>query len=331
MNKKIFILIYVDDIMVFHDKADEQVKVLDAELRSEFEITDVENPKYYLGLHIERGKNSIKLHQEQYIKQLLAKFDMADCNPSPTPMIGGETFDADDVPKTAEEKKMMEKYPYRAVVGSLIYAMVGTRPDIAYAVGIASRFLDNPGLKHWNLVKRIMRYLKGTAHLGLVYSKDNVVDQELSGYSDASYADDLIKGRSTGGFVIYLAGAPIMWKSSRQVVVALSTSEAELMALCQVGKEIMWFQKMLEEIGKEAKLPISIGEDNNGCIMTANNPNSKARLRHIRVQFHYIQQLIEEKMVQIKHVPGVDMPADIFTKPLARIKFEELRTKLMSP
>ena len=174
-------------------------------------------------------------------------------------------------------------------------------------------------------MKRIMRYLRGTPKLGIEYQHHAPANQDLTGYSDSSYGDDLIKGKSTGGYVIYLSGGPIMWKSARQPVVALSTSEAELMALCQVAKEVMWLQKMLTGMGIEVSFPVMLGEDNSGCIMTANNPNSKARLRHIRVQYHYVQELIEEGFVKIKHVPGTEMPADIFTKPLARVKFQELR------
>jgi hypothetical protein len=285
-------------------------------------MQDLGELKYCLGLEVKRGKGYMHIRQEQYITQMMKQFGMEDSKPLGTPQDVSQKLT-----KQEEGKKMtrdMQDIPYRNAVGALIYAAVATRLDIANAVGNVSKYLENPSRIHWEAVKRIFRYLNGTKDYGLLYSKG---EMKLKGYSDSDYAGDLDTRRSTTGYAFQLGGNTITWNSKRQQTVALSTTEAEYMALCQTGKEAIWIQKLFKELGLK-DIETCLLEDNQGCLALAKNPINHARTKHIDVQYHFIREKVEQKEFNLEYCPTDKMLADVLTKPVAKQQFQKLRDAL---
>ena len=230
---------------------------------------------------------------------------------------------------------------YRPLVGSLNYAAVVSRPDIADAVGQVARFLAAPTQTHWTAAQRILRYLKGTMDMGVVYSKDKPTNPEA--WSDASFQRCIDTRRSTSGLVILMAGGPVFWRSHRQKTVAQSSCESEYMALTETGKELVWLRGLLEELGvsdwvkgstvvvgqKEPRNDwLSLQGDNQGSIALANRPLINGNSKHIHRSWHWIREKALSKEVVLTYCPTQDMLADFFTKPLPTPRFRELRLKI---
>ena len=215
---------------------------------------------YCLGVNIVYGQSCVWLHQKQYITLMLRKFGFADANTVSTPADCNVKLVKDD-----HVSNSTDQAEYQSMVGSLLYIAMGTRPDIAQAVGAVSKFCSNPTEAHKTAVKRIFRYLKKTINLALKYCKDG---KPITGFSDADWAGDLDDRHSTTGNVFLLAGGAISWLSKKQAVVALSTSEAEYVALSLAAQEAAWLQKMLTDLQIPTK-PIVIKEDNQGAIALA--------------------------------------------------------------
>jgi hypothetical protein len=206
-----------------------------------------------------------------------------------------------------------DKTTYQSIVGSLMYAMLGTRPDIAYAVGSVSQFNSAPGNQHWTAVtKRILRYLKGTAHYGLTYTPSNEDHDHdyLDEYSDANWGSSEDR-RSTGGFVFFLGSAAVSWSSKKQPTVALRSTEAEYMAITQATKELIWLQQLINEISYPINRITLLHADNQGCIALAKNPQFHARSKHIDIQHHFIREKVESDGIDLVFCGTEDMIADI--------------------
>ena len=175
---------------------------------------------------------------------------MQDSKPVKVPIPVGVRLSVEQCPKTQEEEEDMSRVPYASAVGSLMYAMVCTRPDIAHAMGVLSRFMSKPGKEHWTAVKRVFRYLRGTSDYGLCYQGRPGLDRvlDIHGFVDADWARDLDQRRSTSGYVFNLFGGAVNWMSKKQSVVALSTTEAEYMAATHASKEAVWLQRLCSSI-----------------------------------------------------------------------------------
>lgn len=231
--------IYVDDGLLAAEKEGDSKRLTNF-LQKHFEIT-VMNGELFLGLELTRRPDgAIHLGQQKYIELLLKRFKMDNCKAASTP---AENFNKGQGSMT--EGKEMVNFPYREAVGSLIYLATATRPDISFAVGVVSRYLDAPTQAHVCAVKRIFRYLKGTTRMGIVYKKQHVL--KLVCYSDADYASDTQTRRSTTGYVFLLGSGPVSWSSQRQRCVSLSTTESEYVAASQAVKEMIWLHKLLLE------------------------------------------------------------------------------------
>ena len=225
----IIVLVYVDDLLVVASSLAAIYKIKDA-LHKRFEMKDLGEAKVILGLEIRRDKalGTLKLSQGKYAAQVLDKFGMAECNPSGTPLeVGLQLVKAD---------KSDDALPYREAVGILMYLMVGTRPDLAFAIGKQSRFVSCYGKEHWAAIKRVLRYVKGSMGKGLVFDKNSSCG--LQGFSVADWAGDHETRRSTTGFTFIFGGAAVSWVSKLQKTVALSTMEAEYMALCKAQRKL---------------------------------------------------------------------------------------------
>ena len=318
----IYLLLYVDDMLIASRNQGEICR-LKAQLSKEFEMKDLGEAKKILGMEIarDRQRGTLYLTQKQYLKKVLQRFGMFEkTKPVSTPLAPHFKLSASQCPKTEEEREYMSKVPYSNAVGSLMYAMVRTRPDISHAVGTVSRYMHNPGKEHWQVVKWILRYIQKTLDVGLIFKKYDMVGQHVVGYCDSDYAGDLDKRRSTTGYVFTLAKAPVSWKSTLQSTVALSTMEAEYMAITEAVKEAIWLQGLLDDLGVGQK-QVTVFCDIQSAIHLAKNQVYHARTKHIDVRYHFVREIIEEGGVLVQKIKTDDNPADMLTKGVTAIKF----------
>ena len=217
--------------------------------------------------------------------------------------------------------------PYREAVGSLLYLATCTRPDISYAVSVVSQSLSKPTRTHWEKVKRIFRYLKGTSELGILY-KHGLNSDRLIAYSDADYAGDIVTRRSTSGFVCMFMGGPVSWSSQRQRSVALSTTESEYIAASEAAKEIVWFARLFK-ITNFTTVPL-LRVDNLSAVKLVQNPVYHKRSKHIDVRYHFVREKHETGELVVDHVCGEEQLADVLTKPLSRDRFKRLLRDILS-
>ncbi|XP_073056945.1 secreted RxLR effector protein 161-like [Primulina eburnea] len=211
-------------------------------LSRHFEMKDLGNASFVLGIQIQRDRSRgiFGLSQKNYIDNALKRFGMQACKPHNTPIARGDKFSLKQCPKGSLEIQEMQKIPYTSAVGSLMYAQVCTRLDIAYIVGMLGRYLSNPGMDHWKAAKRVMRYLKRTCDYMLTYKRSN--NLEIMGYSDSDFAGCQDSMRSTSGFEFLLAGGAISWRSSKQVLTALSTMVALFIACYEASNHAIWMK-----------------------------------------------------------------------------------------
>lgn len=315
---KILITLYVDDGLIAATNA-ELANSFQNELGNKLKIT-TKPASYYLGLEIEKAKDgSITIKQESYIKKILQRFEMSECNPISTP-IEKEGVQIGKVDTSTKE----EKFPYREAVGALAYVMVGTRPDIAYAVGVVSRKLENPTKDDWNKVKRIFRYLKGTVSLGITYGSG---PKQLLGYSDADHGGDTTTGRSTTGVVCLYANAAVSWLSQRQATVAISTTEAEIVAASEAARELIWLQRIFDTLTDIRDLPL-LKVDNEAAIRLAHNPEFHKRTKHIRIRHYFVREMVHEGTLTVAKTSSMDQLADVLTKAVPKPRLLDLRVKI---
>ena len=222
----------------------------------------------------------------------------------------------------AEEEEEIEATTYRRNVGCLRY-LLHTRPDLAFSVSVASRYMQRPRKSHGDIMKKIMRYLQGTSAYGLKYKREGT--KKLTGYSDSSHNIDQDDGRSTTGHMFYFGTSPITWCSQKQNTVALSSCEAEFMAATEAARQAIWLQDLLSEITGWKVKRVLIKIDSKSAIELTKNPVFHGKSKHIHKRYHFIRECIERELVDVEHVPGTLQKADILTKALARIMFVEMR------
>ncbi|RVW71154.1 Retrovirus-related Pol polyprotein from transposon TNT 1-94 [Vitis vinifera] len=235
---------------------------------------------------------------------------MNEAKPVSTPLGSHFKLSKEQSPKTGEERDHMSKVPYASAIGSLMYAMVCTRPDIAYAVGVVSRFMSRRGKQHWEAVKWILRYLKGSLDTCLCFTGASL---KLQGYVDADFASDIDSRKSTTGFVFTLGGTTISWTSNLQKIVTLSTTEAEYVAATETVKEMIWLHGFLDELGKKQEMGI-LHSDSQSAIFLAKNSTFHSKSKHIQTKYHFIRYLVEDKLVILEKICGSKNPADMLTK-----------------
>ncbi|KAM6514095.1 hypothetical protein FALCPG4_18898 [Fusarium falciforme] len=322
-----FIAVYVDDLLIAGPSKDEIVAVKQA-LCNKFKMTDLGPCKYYLGMSLrrDRANRSISLSQTTYLEKILRDFGMDQCAPNVTPVATSKFGEPDPDYKATDELKEW----YAKAIGSLMYLMLGTRPDIAFAVSLCSRHLGNPTNEHQTAVKRIFRYLKGSQNLELVYQGKL---QPLLGYTDSDWAGDLETRKSTSGYVFNLGTGAISWSSKRQRTVALSSCEAEYMGQTGAAKEAVWLRNLLQELLKEyrevpeLKTTVIFG-DNQGAIAMSKNPQFHARTKHIEIQHHYCREKVNDGTVDFQYIPTGKQVADGLTKALPKDRFLLFREAL---
>jgi len=324
--------LYVDD-MVLASNNNALIDAIIAQLAAHFELKDRGEASWVLGLHITRDKKAgtISVDQSKYIQDMLSRYRMHASKPVRTPAVKGEPLRAADSPSTEEEIVAMSHVPYKSAVGSLLHAANGTRPDISWAVGDASRFNATPGKAHWMAVKRILRYLKGTASKCIRYtrppqssSSDPII---VRGYADASWASIIDSRRSWTGVAFFIADGVTLWASRAQPTVALSTAEAEYMALSAAGQEVKWLSSFLSELG--VCFDISVFVDNISAIHLAEGHTDHSRTKHIDIRHHFVRDMINEGVLKVEWISGENMVADILTKPLDFVTHERHASRLL--
>lgn len=314
-----YIGVYVDDmILAGRDKT--RIKGVKRDLSSKFDIKDLGKLSYFLGISIIQNQEERKtwMGQPAYTEKLLTKMGMHDCKPVKTPVEPGS-----HLVKGTEKDTAVDRELYQSLVGSLMYLATCTRPDIAYAVGTLARFSSNPNTTHWTAAKRVLRYLKGTSNLGIVFKGEE--SGNCMGYSDADWAGDREDRKSTSGYLFQIAGGPVSWKSKKQDTVALSTAEAEYMALSCAAQESIWMRRLNSELGNPPQGPTIILEDNQSAIAMAKNPQFHGRAKHIDIRHHFVREQVSDGTIELKYCPTREMVADILTKGLAQEQFCLLR------
>ncbi|GJS36660.1 retrovirus-related pol polyprotein from transposon TNT 1-94 [Tanacetum coccineum] len=317
-NDFVILLLYVDDMLVACPNKD-RISKLKAQLAREFKMKDLGPANKILGMQIHRDRVSRKiwLSQKSYVKKILQRFNMQDCKPISTPFATNIKLSSKMSPSSEKERMEMSRVPYASAVGSLMFAMICTRPDIAHAVGVVSRYMAEPGREHWEAVKRILRYIKGTSDVALCYGESGLT---VKGYVDSDYAGDLDGSKSTTGYVFTLSGGTVSWVSKLQSVVAMSTTEAEYVAAAQASKEAVWLKMLLEELGHEQE-KITLFCDNQSALYLARNPAFHSKTKHIRVQYHFVREKVEEGTVDMQKIHTDDNMADYMTKAINCDKF----------
>ena len=244
----------------------------------------------------------------------------------------------------------MKTAPYRSIIGALNHLANNTRPDIAVAVGICAQFSCNPGMQHWRSVLQIVRYLKDTKDMGVIYGRKRtkmIPYVPLLAYADSSWADNIDDRTSRSGIMLWSWGGPIEWQSKKQKSQALSTTEAKYMAACRATKSIVWARRLFKDFGYEdlgifdpteplteeerkGKIPSVIFEDNSGCICWSRNPVQHQRQKHIDLQYHFVRAKVKDGDVKLVFCPTEDMVADLLTKYLSTTRFQKLRDMMVA-
>lgn len=317
----VFVVIYVDDILIVSN-SEKAIVGIKKRFSTEFEMTDLQDVKSFLGLNIQRDRQAgtMTIDQKAYIQSVLERFGMDCCKPSPIPM-------EPHLKLMKGNKEQTTDKPYRELIGCLMYLMVTSRPDICAAVSYFAGFQCGATEEHWVHLKRILRYLKGTMNYKLLYRRDESAEM-LEAYADADWGNDPNDRRSVSGYVVKLFGSTVTWATKKQSSVALSTTEAELMALCQASCEVVWIVNVLNSVGVKVVEPITVYEDNQPCIAVTVEPRKHKRMKHVEIQNFFVRELVQKGTVELKYLATEDQVADVMTKGLASPRFHKLRDVL---
>ena len=316
-KSRVVVGVYVDDLIITGANPGD-LGAFKEEMRRLFRMSDLGLLSYYLGIEVQQGRNKITMGQSAYARKLLDKAGMGACKPISTPM---EVRLKLSTKSTTPE---VDPTTYRSLVGSLRY-LVHTRPDITFAVGYVSRFMEKPRQEHMVAVKHILRYIAGTIDYGIVYPKLQSGDNRLTGYSDSDWGGDADEQRSTAGMIFFLGRLPVTWQSQKHKSVALSTCEAEYVAGAAGACQAMWLIQLLGDItGKEVQQPV-LKMDNRSAITLSKNPILHDCSKHIDTKFHFIRDCMDSGRICVDYASTQEQLADILTKSLGRARFCELR------
>ena len=331
---------FVDDMQGSHHMDDgaefqQSVKLL----QDRFRIKQLQTATWMLGMRIVRDRKArtITLDQELYVTKALEKFGLEQCRVVSTPEMVGATHDTH---ASLDEPTDIQRY--MEMTGTLMYAAISTRPDIAHAVHYLASHMQEPRQRHMRAAERVFRYLAGTKDVGLVFGSRNgdtvgdsrgrkaQVQVDVCAFSDADWANDKGDRKSVSGWVAKLNGDSVSWSSKKQRVVALSTCEAELYAEAAAIQEVLWLRGLMEELGLHTHTGSIVYGDNQSTLAVSKNGVKGERTKHVDVKYHFVTQTVEQGAVKLRWVPTTQQQADLFTKALAAPPFELLRKQLMT-
>ncbi|KAI0519586.1 hypothetical protein KFK09_007037 [Dendrobium nobile] len=311
-----YILVYVDDILLTGSNHSSIAKLL-ADLHNRFNMKNLGPVSYFLGLQVTQQPNGIHLNQSKYAADLLNRAGMPEARPVNTPLpLKLSVSPENSVPYSHPEL-------YRTLVGSLHYLTL-SRPDIMFAVNVLCQHMHHPQLFHFQLLKRLLRYIKGTIHYGLPIFRSTL---HLTAFSDSDWASDSTDRKSITGYCAFLGDTLISWIVKKQTAVARSSTEAEYRAIATAACDIIWLQRLLTEFGIHTS-PTKLFCDNVSALALAVNPVFHARTKHIEIDCHFIRDCIKRQQITVHHIASQDQPADLFTKSHSALRFSHLRTKL---
>ena len=311
----LIIALYVDDLLIAcSNKA--LLAETKAQLSSRFKMKDLGESKIILGMDISRDRSlrTLSLCQSRYAQKVIDRFGMTSARGLPTPLDADVDFTQPAAPCTE---------PYREAIGSLMYLMVGTRPDLAYAIGTLAKFVETPSELHWAAVKRVIRYVIHTKDLGLVYGGTEL--KPPIAYVDADWAGDHSTRRSMSGFVATMSGTAVAWCARQQEVVAMSSAESEYISMCNGARETVWLRRLVKGL---LVVPYTDSAtlmyvDNQAAIALAHNASVNRRNKHIDVRYHFIRQVVQDNLIELEYCPTDEMVADMLTKALGRVKLQK--------
>jgi histone deacetylase 1/2 len=313
----IFVLIYVDDIIVT-SSSDCAVSALLKDLNVHFAIKDLGPLHFFLGIEVKRTFDGLLLTQEKYANDLMSKVGMVGCKAAPTPLSSSEPL---GTPLGSDDSTQ-----YRSIVGALQYLTL-TRPDLAFSVNKVCQYLHAPTTAHWTAVKRILHYVKDTSGLGITFRRSP--STLLSAFSNADWAGCLDDRRSTGGFAIFIGPNLVSWHARKQATVSRSSTEAEYKALANATTELIWVEALLQELGvRRLREKPCLWCDNLGATFLSANPVFHARTKHIEIDYHFVCERVANNRLAIKFISTKDQVADGFTKALSVKGLQEFRRNL---
>jgi hypothetical protein len=321
--------VHVDDI-ICTGSSPEAINDFKTELRSQWEISDLGPARFALGIAIMRDleKHSIAISQTALIDRVVNQFNQSDANPLDTPMVPGLQLRRPDkstvVPPDVEDWAV--RTPYRSLVGCLMYLAVGIRPDIAFAVGRLASFLNCYRPEHWEAAIRVLRYLKGTRTMTLTLR--GTTSLQLVGHSDSDYANCPDSSKSIGGYCFSHGSGVISWSSCKQQTVADSSCYAEYIALHAASHEAVFLRQLLFGLRLLPSDSTLLYCDNDAASKLTEDHVWHSCVKHIRVKFHYVRELVLNQEVKVQRVRSSDNIADILTKLLSRNDFQHLRFSL---
>ncbi|XP_038981589.1 uncharacterized mitochondrial protein AtMg00810-like, partial [Phoenix dactylifera] len=314
----LYLPIYVDDILFTGNDA-QAMSSFFLQLQGRFHMKDLGHVSHFLGIQAQYSDIGLPLNQRTYAAQVLNKAGMTDCKPVLSPL------PTKIASSTHSNKNFTDPEFYRSIAGSLQYLTI-TRPDISFAVNFVFQFMHSPKVLHFQLLKRILRYVKGTTDLSLQFRPDSF---DLSAFSDSE--GDTSDRRSSIGFCIFVGSNPVSWHAKKQPTVARSSTEAEYRALAVTISEILWLRRLLRKLHMlSPTTPTKLYYDNVSAMALASNPVFHARTKHIEVDYHFVREKVHSGEICLAHISSQDQPADVFTKALSAARHNLLCSKLMA-
>lgn len=272
-------------------------------------------------MEVKRENNIYSINQKKFINKIASAYGLSDAKPSKIPLDPGYEKNQQNQPLLPSNVK------YQKLIGSLLFIALNTRPDIESSIILLAQKVTQPTEYDWEELKRVVIYLKTTKGIKLNLASQGE-EEQLVGYADASWGQDRSNGKSMSGYLFKLNGGVVSWSSRKQNCVALSSTEAELIALTECTKEAIWLKKLLSEINFVIHDKILIFEDNQSVTKMIISQNHSSRTKHVNVRYHFIKDYIERNIITIEYCETENMIADILTKPLNRVKFEKFRVLL---
>jgi hypothetical protein len=324
----VWLCTWSDDVVVFTKNESARCKLVSA-LKKRFKIKELGVLKKYVGIEVTYGENgSVTLSQEKYIQEVLKRYNMSECKSAPTPAVPGLYLTKQQIPLAGQEKLEIEQKPYKSAVGSLWYAAHGTCVDTVYATNTVAQHSKNPNMSHWTAIQRIFRYLRARGKLGLRYIFSGSAKVVVEGWCDSDWAGDVDTRRSKTAYVICVAGGPVVWQTKSQKTVALSSTEAEYIAMSEAVKEMLWIIHLLTEAKIPFETPI-LWADNQGAQALARNPVLHQRSKHIDIRHHFIRDVLKSGTMKSKFVESKNNWSDFGTKPVSVPTFTKCRENLL--